>query len=93
MGFVREAALLRLRAGGRVADAMERVALAVPDTAPLGRAAALMAGHGADRVAVVAGDGALVGVLCALDVVAWLARGDGPLAVSSRPGSAPARGR
>jgi CBS domain-containing protein len=73
IGFVAEADLLRAAPGATVADAMTSVALAVHDAAPLGRAAALMAAHGADRVAVVAGDGVIVGVLAAADLVAWLA--------------------
>lgn len=73
IGFVGEADLLRAAPGGTVADAMTRVALAVHDAAPLGRAAALMAAHGADRVAVVSADGVIVGVLAAAELVGWLA--------------------
>ncbi len=77
VGLVTEADLLRARPGAKVADAMSRVALAVPEGAALGRAAALMAGHGVDRLAVVASDGVVVGVLTSADVVAWLAAEDG----------------
>jgi CBS domain-containing protein len=94
VGIVSEADLLRARPGARVADAMERSGLAVTDAAPLSRAAALIVARGAERIAVVGADGALVGVLSALDVVAWLAAGDGPLAgggqlsaPSGRPGA------
>jgi CBS domain-containing protein len=80
VGVVGEAELLRARPGARVADAMVRVALSVAEGAPLSRAAALMATHQLDRVAVVSGDGTVVGVLSALDVVAWLASPAGPLA-------------
>jgi CBS domain-containing protein len=80
VGIVSEADLLRARPGARVADAMERVAVAVSEAGPLSRAAALMVARGAERIAVVAADGAVVGVLSALDVVAWLAGRDGPLA-------------
>jgi CBS domain-containing protein len=73
VGVVGEAELLRAREGAKVADAMIRVALAVAETAPLSRAAALMASHRVDRVAVVSGDGIVVGVLSALDVIGWLA--------------------
>jgi CBS domain-containing protein len=73
IGLVSEADLLRARSGARVADAMQKVALSVPETAPLGRAAALMAEHRADRLAVVSDDGVVVGVLTAMDVVGWLA--------------------
>jgi CBS domain-containing protein len=79
VGFVVEADLLRARPGAKVADAMSRVALSLPEDAPASRAAALLAAHGVERVAVVSGDGAVVGVLSALDVVAWLAAPGGPL--------------
>ncbi len=59
---------------------MTRVALAVAETAPLSSAAGLLVAHGLERVAVVSGDGVVVGVLSALDVVAWLAAPGGPLA-------------
>jgi CBS domain-containing protein len=80
VGVVGEAELLRARPGARVADAMARVAVSVAEGAPLSRAAALMATHQLDRVAVVSGDGTVVGVLSALDLVAWLASPAGPLA-------------
>jgi CBS domain-containing protein len=80
VGVVGEAELLRARPGARVADAMARVVLSVAEGAPLSRAAALMAAHQLDRVAVVSGDGTVVGVLSALDLVAWLASPAGPLA-------------
>ncbi len=73
VGMVSESDLLRARPGAKVADAMTRVALAVPEGAALARAASLMAGHGVDRLAVVAADGVVVGVLTSADVVAWLA--------------------
>lgn len=77
IGLVSEADLLRARSGARVADAMQKVALSVPETAPIGRAAALMAEHRADRLAVVSDDGVVVGVLTAMDVVGWLAGSSG----------------
>ncbi len=73
IGLASEADLLRARSGARVADAMVKVALSVPEAAPLGRAAALMAEHRTDRLAVVSDDGVVVGMLTAMDVVAWLA--------------------
>jgi CBS domain-containing protein len=79
VGVVGEAELLRAKDGAKVADAMVRVALGVGETAPLSRAAALMASHGVDRLAVVSGDGIVVGVLSALDVVRWLASPGGAL--------------
>jgi CBS domain-containing protein len=79
VGVVGEAELLRARPGTRVADAMSRVSLCVSETAPVTRAAALMAAHRLERVAVVSGDGVVVGVLSALDLVGWLASSAGPL--------------
>ncbi len=87
VGIVSESDLLRARPGAKVADVMSRVALAVPEGATIARAASLMAGHGVDRLAVVAPDGVVVGVLTSADVVAWLAAADDPAT-----GSAP-RGR
>ncbi len=87
IGVVAEADLLRARSSAKVADAMTRDALSVIETAPLARAASLMAARGLDRVPVVAADGVVVGVLSAADVVAWLAGAGGPLA----PGDAPAQ--
>jgi CBS domain-containing protein len=78
VGFVGEADLLRARSGARVADAMARVALAVAETAPVGRAAALMASHRLDRLSVVSADGVVVGTISALDLVGWLAGAGGP---------------
>jgi CBS domain-containing protein len=73
--MVSESDLLRAPPGAKVADAMSRVALAVPESATIARAASLLATHGVDRVAVVGGDGVVVGVLASADVVAWLAGG------------------
>ena len=73
VGWVTEAELLRAPAGARVSDAMARSALAVSEAAPLSRAAALLVAHGLERVPVVSGDGVVVGVLSALDVLGWLA--------------------
>ncbi len=81
VGFVGVAELLRARPGAKVADAMSRVALSLPEDAPASRAASLLAEHGVERVAVVSTDGAVVGVLSALDVVSWLAAPGGPLGV------------
>jgi CBS domain-containing protein len=90
VGIVTEAELLRARTGAKVSDAMVRVALAVLETATLARAASLMAAHGADRLPVVSDDGIVVGMLTAMDVVAWLAGHGGPLAASDAPGALPA---
>ncbi len=79
VGIVGEAELLRARSGAKVSDAMGRVALSVSESAPLSRAAALLASNGLERLPVVSGDGVVVGVLSALDVVSWLASPGGPL--------------
>ena len=86
IGLVSEADLLRARKGARVSDAMLKVALSVRETAPLGRAASLMAEHRAERLAVVSDDGVVVGVLAAMDVVCWLTGPGGPLAPQDAPG-------
>lgn len=80
IGVVSESDLLRARSGSKVADAMVKIALTVPERASVARAAALMAAHRVERVAVVADDGVVVGVLSAVDVLAWLAGQGGPLA-------------
>jgi CBS domain-containing protein len=84
VGVVGEAELLRARNGARVGDAMARVSMSVPETAPLARAAALMAAQRLDRIAVVSADGMVVGALSALDIVAWAASASGPLAPEQR---------
>lgn len=75
IGLATEADLLRARSGARVSDAMVKVALSVPETAPLRGAAQLMAEHRIDRLAVVSDDGVVVGMITAMDVVTWLAGG------------------
>jgi CBS domain-containing protein len=87
VGTVSEADLLRARSGAKVQDAMRRVALSVPETATIAAAASLMAANGAQQLAVISEDGAAVGVITALDVVAWLAGAGGPLAVADAPGA------
>ena len=77
IGWVAEADLLRARPGAKVADAMVRTALSVAETAPLSRAAALLAAQRLECIPVVSADGVVVGVLSALDVLAWLAAPDG----------------
>jgi CBS domain-containing protein len=90
IGVVSEADLLRGKPGAKVSDAMVRVALSVRETAPLSGAASLMAAHGIDRLPVVSDDGIVVGVLTAMDVVAWLAGSGGPLAAADAPAAQPA---
>lgn len=86
IGLVAESDLLRSRSGAKVADAMVKLVLSVPEAAPLARAAALMAAHRAERLPVVSEDGVVVGVLTAMDVVCWLSGAGGPLAAADVPG-------
>lgn len=67
-----------------VGDIMLPYALALPETTSITRAAAVMAFEGQHRVAVVARDGQVVGVLSASDIMYWLARADGHML--PRPG-------
>ncbi len=60
-----------------VADVLLPFAIAVPEATSLTHAAAVMAFEGQHRLAVTSSEGALVGVLAALDVLYWLARADG----------------
>lgn len=90
IGAVAESDLLRARPGAKVADAMTRIAIAVPEAASLARAASLMTAHRLERVPVVTAEGVLVGVLSAADVLAWLAAAGGPLAPADAPPAQPA---
>jgi CBS domain-containing protein len=64
----------------RVRDIMMPLAFSLPESAPVSLAAALMAQEGVHRLPVVsAGDGSVVGIVSALDVLRWLARRDGYL--------------
>jgi CBS domain-containing protein len=81
LGFVghEEVALaVQLQAGPlTVMDVLMPFALAIPETASVTQAAAVLAFEGQQRLAVIALDGAVVGVLSASDVLYWLARSDG----------------
>ena len=65
-----------------VEDVMNLMVLAIPEYAPLPQAAALMAFDAIHRVVVLNGQGHLVGLLSASDVLRWLGRaaGYGPAA-------------
>lgn len=69
---------------GRVSDIMMPIAFTVPENATLSHAAALMAYEGVHRVPVISGDGTVVGIVSAMDVVRWLASNDGYL-IPPRP--------
>lgn len=62
-----------------VAEIMMPIAFTLPESAPVSRAAALMALEGVHRVPVVSEDGKVVGIVSALDVLRWVAREDGYL--------------
>jgi CBS-domain-containing membrane protein len=62
-----------------VGELMTPFAISVDESAPITLAAALMSFEGLHRIPVVGGDGEVVGVLSALDVLRWLAVADGYL--------------
>ncbi len=85
IGFVSEAEMtltIQSRRAGpdglrTVGDVMMPYALALPETASVTRAAAVMAFEGQQRLAIVSSEGQIVGVLSASDVMYWLAKADG----------------
>jgi CBS domain-containing protein len=83
IGVVSKTDLLRdacdaARAGAiRVEDIMMPMVFALPATASVSRAGALMAYEGVHRVIALAEDGRVAGVLTALDIAHWLAHVDG----------------
>lgn len=62
-----------------VRDIMMPLSFTLPESAPIARAAALMAYEGVHRVVVISPSGNVVGILSALDVLGWLARESGYL--------------
>ena len=68
---------LEPQSAGTVADIMMPLAFTLPEDATLSQAAAIMAYEGVHRVPVTAGDGTIVGIISAMDVVRWLADHDG----------------
>ena len=80
IGMVTKTDLIEPRRGGRAADLMMPFVFSLPETAPVAQAAALMAAEGIHQLAVVAPDGALLGIVTSLDVMRWLARREGWLA-------------
>ncbi len=55
---------------------MTPLTFSLPEDAPIGRAAALMAFESVHRLVITAKGGAVVGILSALDLVRWIARQD-----------------
>lgn len=60
-----------------VGDIILPYVLALPETASVTRAAAVMAFEGQQRIAVIGTECDIVGVLSASDILQWLARADG----------------
>ncbi len=81
VGVVSTSELARLRIETRgsdhrpleVEDAMTTQVVTLTQRSTLGDAARLMADRGIDRVPIVTDDGHLVGVICAMDLVRWMA--------------------
>ena len=75
VGVVFLATLARLREVQEleVEDAMITDAVTASQHQTVAEVAKLMADHALDRVPIVSQDGHLVGVICAMDVVRWLA--------------------
>jgi CBS-domain-containing membrane protein len=63
--------------GATVRDMMMPIVFAVAADTPIGKAAALMAGENIHRLPVLDGEGAVCGILSALDIVRWLANQSG----------------
>lgn len=60
-----------------VGEVMMPLTYAIPDTATVAQAAALMAHEGIHRVVVTSDDDSVVGLVSTLDVLRWMARADG----------------
>lgn len=75
VGIVFLATLARLREVEEleVEDAMITEYVTAPQCATVAEVAHLMADHGLERLPVVTDDGHLIGVVCAMDLVRWLA--------------------
>jgi len=63
--------------GPSVRDVMTPLAFALPETASVARASALMALEGVHRLIVIDAQGDVVGILSSLDVLRWLAVNEG----------------
>lgn len=60
-----------------VKDIMNPVVLSLPESAPISKAAALMAYEGVHRLPLTGLDGRVTGLVSSLDILRWLARHDG----------------
>lgn len=85
VGILTKTDLLRagVKKGARVADAMSRNVLTLPERAPVSEAAALLASEGVHRAPVVSREGTVVGIVTVLDLLRWLAQQDGQLMPSA----------
>lgn len=77
VGVVSRSDLLEDARGRLVRDIMMPIAFTLPESASLSHAAALMAYENIHRVPVVAADGAVIGIVSAMDIVRWVAEQDG----------------
>jgi CBS domain-containing protein len=78
--------------GAKVRDIMMPMTFTLAESAPVARAAALMAHEGVHRIVVVSPSGTVVGILSALDVLAWLGQLSGYLVWHGDPGEHRSRG-
>lgn len=60
-----------------VSDIMTSMTFALPETATIAQAGALMAYEGIHRVPITGSDGSVIGIVAALDVLRWMAKQDG----------------
>jgi CBS domain-containing protein len=77
VGVVSKSDLIEDTRGLLVRDLMMPIAFTLPENATLSQAAALMAYENIHRVPVVAADGAVIGIISALDIARWVAEQDG----------------
>jgi CBS domain-containing protein len=81
IGIVSKTDLLRAwsrpSAEDRVAEIMTPLTFGVAEDTSIARAAAMMAYEGVHRMVVLSNDGVVVGLLSALDLARWIARGAG----------------
>ncbi|HKU37374.1 MAG TPA: CBS domain-containing protein [Polyangiales bacterium] len=71
-------------AEGTVADVMSPLPITVSEDTPVSRVAAAMASEAVHRLPIVGADGAVVGIISALDLVGWYARREGFVVGSAR---------
>ena len=77
VGVVSKSDLIEDTRGLLVRDIMMPIAFTLPESASLSHAAALMAYENIHRVPVVSAEGAVIGIVSALDIARWVAEQDG----------------